>query len=188
MGCSLEEAKEFKDAYSNGFPGIAKFKEEGSKFVRKNGYIIMCKYSGHKTYWWDHDEWLKKQQSFTKEFWEDYKNNHKGTGDYICKVVSSHFKAASKYDRLALNSPTQGSGIVIMKIAMTNFFNWIVDNNYFGIIEISVLVHDEADIIYPEELKETSRKLQQCMEEAAALVCTKLPIPAEPEISDHWVH
>lgn len=188
MGCSLEEAQAFKDAYAKGFPGIAKFKQKGSKFVRDNGYILMCKFSGHKMYWWDHKEWLERQKSFTQEFWEDYRTNHKGTGDYIAQEVSMHFKAASKWDRLALNSVTQGSGSVILKIAITNFFNWIVDNNLFKQVEISALVHDEANIIYKKELSEVPNKLKECMEEAASLICTKLPIPAEAEISDHWVH
>jgi len=99
-----------------------------------------------------------------------------------------HFKAASKYDRMALNAPTQGSGIVILKIAMTNFFNWIVDNNLFGIVELASLVHDESNIIYPKDLTEVPKMQSKFMEEAAALVCTKLPIPAKPDISDHWKH
>lgn len=189
MGCTLEEAQAFKNAYDSGFPGIADFKKKGSEFVRKNGYILMCKYSGHKMYWWDHKEWLERQASFTQQFWDDYRRNHKGTNDAIAQEVSMHFKAASKYDRMALNAPTQGSGIVILKLAMTDFFNWIVDNGYFGKIELAALVHDEANIIYPKELHDIApKKLQECMESAAALVCTKLPIPASPEISDHWVH
>ena len=189
MGCTLEEAQAFKEAYDTGFPGIAEFKKRGSEFVRKNGYILMCKYSGHKMYWWDHKEWLERQKSFTQEFWEDYRNNHKGTNDEIAREVSMHFKAASKYDRMALNAPTQGSGIVILKIAMTDFFNWIVDNNYFGKVELSALVHDEANIIYPKELHNIAPKeLQECMEHAASLVCTKLPIPAEPAINSYWEH
>ena len=108
MGCTLEEAQAFKEAYDSGFPGIAEFKKKGSEFVRKHGYILMCKYSGHKMYWWDHKEWLERQQSFTQEFWENYRNYHKGTGDEVAREVSMHFKAASKYDRMALNAPTQG--------------------------------------------------------------------------------
>ena len=189
MGCTLEEAQAFKEAYDTGFPGIAEFKKRGSEFVRKNGYILMCKYSGHKMYWWDHKEWLERQQSFTQEFWENYRNYHKGTGDEVAREVSMHFKAASKYDRMALNAPTQGSGIVILKMAITDFFNWIVDNHYFNKIEIAALVHDECNIIYPKELHNIApKKLQECMEHAASLVCTKLPIPADPAISDHWVH
>lgn len=189
MGCTIEEARAFKEAYDSGFPGIADFKKKGSEFVRKNGYILMCKYSGHKMYWYDHKEWLERQASFTQDFWEDYRLHHKGTNDAIAQEVSMHFKAASKYDRMALNAPTQGSGIVILKIAITNFFNWIVDNGYFDKVEIAALVHDEANIIYPIELHDiVPDKLKECMESAAAIICTKLPIPAEAEISDHWVH
>ena len=188
MGCTIEEAKAFKEAYDSGFPGIADFKKKGSEFVRKNGYILMCKYSGHKMYWWDHKEWIARQKKFTQEFWEEYRRFHKGTGDTVAKEVSQHFKAASKWDRMALNSPTQGSGSVILKIAMTNFFNWIVDNGYFNKVEIAALVHDESNIIYPEELAEVPIIQKKCMEEAAALICTKLPIPAEAEVADCWKH
>ena len=189
MGCTIEEAQAFKEAYDSGFPGIAEFKKKGSEFVRKHGYILMCKYSGHKMYWWDHKEWLERQQSFTQEFWENYRNYHKGTGDEVAREVSMHFKAASKYDRMALNAPTQGSGIVILKIAITDFFNWVVDNDYFGKIELAALVHDEANIVYPKELHDiVPKKLQECMEHAASLVCTKLPIPAEPAVKDYWEH
>lgn len=189
MGCSLEEALAFKNAYDSGFPGIAEFKKKGSKFVRENGYILMCAYSGHKMYWHDHKQWLERQKSFTPEFWKEYTKYHKGTDDPVAKEVSMHSKAASKYDRMALNAPTQGSGIVILKIAMINFFNWIVDNGYFGKVELSALVHDEANIIYPKELHDiVPAKLQQCMEHAASLVCTKLPIPAEPEVGLFWKH
>jgi len=189
MGCTIEEARAFKEAYDSGFPGIAEFKRKGSEFVRKNGYILMCKYSGHKMYWHDHKEWLERQASFTQQFWEEYRNYHKGTNDAIAQEVSMHFKAASKYDRMALNAPTQGSGIVILKMAITMFFNWIVDNGYFHTVELSAVVHDEANIIYPKELHDiVPAKLKECMEKAASIVCTKLPIPAEAEISDHWVH
>lgn len=188
MGCTLEEAITFKNAYAQGFPEITKFKKKGSQFVRKNGYILMCKYSGHKMYWWDHDRWLSRQKDFTQEFWEDYRLHHKGTGDAVAQEVSEISRIGSKWDRMALNSPTQGSGAVILKMAVTNFFNWIVDNNLFAKVELSALVHDECNIIYPEEINEAPAMLKECMERAASLVCTKLPIPAEAEVSDHWVH
>ena len=188
LGCSMEEAEQIAEDYWKGFKGIADFKKKGSEFVRKNGYILMCKYSGHKMYWWDHKEWLQRQKSFTQEFWEEYRTKHKGTGDAIAQEVSMHFRAASKWSRMALNSVTQGSGIVILKIAMTNFFNWLVDKGYFGKVEIAALVHDESNIIYPAELSDVPLMQSKCMEEAAALICKSLPIPAKPDISDHWKH
>lgn len=108
LGCSLEEAEDIAAAYLNGFPGIAKFKADGSKAVRQKGYVLMCKYTGHKMYWWDHQVWLDRQKSFTQEFWEEYRTKHKDTGDAIALSVREHFQAASKWDRMALNSPTQG--------------------------------------------------------------------------------
>lgn len=189
MGCSIEEAREFKNAYDSGFPGISEFKKKGSEFVRKNGYILMCKYSGHKMFWWDHDKWLERQKKFTQEFWEEYRDRHKNTGDRIALEVKHHFQAASKWDRMALNAPTQGSGIVILKIAMTNFFKWIIEKGYFGKVELSALVHDESNIIFPENLKDIVPPMQQkCMEDAAALVCKKLPIPAPYDVEHFWKH
>ena len=184
-----EEAQKYVDNYFNRFKGIADFKKKGSAFVRKNGYILMCQYSGHKMYWYDHDKWLERQKSFTQEFWEEYRNVHKGTGDYVAQEVRQHFKAASKWDRMALNSVTQGSGIVILKVAMTNFFHWIVEQGYFGKVELASLVHDESNTIFPESLKDVVPAMQsKCMEDAAALICTKLPIPAKPDVDTFWKH
>lgn len=107
-GCTEEEAQEYINSLEKGFKGVSEFAKKGSKFVREHGYIIMCKYTGHKMYWWDHDQWLERQKSFTPEFWEDYREHHKGTGDSVALKIREHFQAASKYDRMARNSVTQG--------------------------------------------------------------------------------
>ena len=187
LGCSLEEAEDIASAYLNGFPGIAKFKADGSKAVRQKGYVLMCKYTGHKMYWWDHQVWLDRQKSFTQEFWEEYRTKHKDTGDAIALSVREHFQAASKWDRMALNAPTQNTGIVILKSAMTDFFNYIVDNGLFNKVKIVALVHDEANIEYPKDLP-MDKVLKKCMEEAASKFCKSLPIPAEASVGNFWIH
>lgn len=188
MGCSIEKAQQFADAYNKGFKGIAKFKVKGSKFVRNNGYILLNPITGHKTYWWDWKEWCKRQKSFTPEFWEDYRLNHKGTGDTVAKKISMHFKAASKWDRKALNSVTQGTGAICLKVAARKFFDWIIDNNYFDIVKIVNFVHDELCIEYPESMPYTSKLLETIMEDTAAIYCKSLPIPAEASVGKHWIH
>ena len=187
LGCPLEEAETIAKAYLDGFPGIAKFKAEGSKAVRQNGYVLMCKYTGHKMYWWDHNKWLERQKSFTSDFWEEYRLYHKNTGDAIAMEVREHFQAASKWDRMALNAPTQNTGIVILKDSITSFFNYIVDNELFGKVKIVALVHDEANIEYPKDLN-MDVILKKCMEESAAKYCKSLPIPAESSVATYWVH
>jgi DNA polymerase I-like protein with 3'-5' exonuclease and polymerase domains len=188
LKCSEEEALTIVKNYEEGFKGTVEFAKRGAAFVRKNGYILICPLTGHKMYWWDHDVWLARQQSFTPEFWEEYRQFHKGTGDEVALMVSSHFRAASKWDRLARNAPPQGTSAAMTKEAVTDIFNWIVENKYFGKILCCALVHDETCWEFPKEVKEFPNIVQQKMEESAAKYCKSLPIPAEAEVSDHWVH
>jgi DNA polymerase I-like protein with 3'-5' exonuclease and polymerase domains len=126
---------------------------------------------------------------YTPEFWEEYKQYHKGTGDHVAQEVKRHFKMASLWTRKALNSVTQRTGCIILKHAVTKFFRWIVDEGLFGKVMLSDLVHDEVVIEFPESMKDTvPAKLKQCMEESASEFCKKLPIPAEAEIGDCWIH
>ena len=186
--CSVEQAQEYIDRLDKGFTGISRFAREGSKFVRKNGYVLINKYTGHKMYWWDHDKWLERQKSFTSEFWDEYKAYHKGTTSRVALEVREHFQAASKWDRMARNAPTQGSGACITKLACINFFNWIIDNNLFDKVKIVAIVHDEVCIEYPKELEDTYKMLEYHMEEASKAYCKFSKIPAKAEVGNHWIH
>lgn len=47
----------------------------------------------------------------------------------------------------------------------------------------------ECNTIYPKKLHNlVPSTLQRCMEESASKICTKLPIPAEAAVGDHWIH
>lgn len=189
LGCSEEEAQRYVDAYYNKFKGIKQFKEKGSLEVRNKGYVLINKITGCKMYWYNWKEWKEEQDSYTKKFWDNYRDYHKGTGDSVALRVRKHFQEASKWDRMALNGPTQGTGANIIKIAATNLFNWIVDNNMFNKIKICAMVHDEILAEFPKEFKDTFPAiLEKIMFNAAAKYCKSLPIPAEAEVSDHWVH
>lgn len=189
LGCDIKDALDFKIAYENGFKGVKTFKEKGAKFVKTNGYVLMNKITGHKMYWWDFKKWKKENESYTYEFWQDYKVNHKPVKDEVYKAVKAHFKASSYWERMALNAPTQGTGCNIIKLAATNLFKWILDNNLFNKVLLCAMVHDELLVEFPKELKDTFPKiLEDIMLNAAKVYCKKLPIPAEAEISTHWVH
>lgn len=188
MGCTKEEAEFYAAGYNEGFKGIAKFKINGERDVKRLGYILLNPITGHKTYWWDWKHWKEVQKSYTKEFWEDYKLHHKGTGDSIALEVSYHFKSASKWSRKALNSVTQGTGAIILKESQVDVFNWVVDNGYFGKILLLNLTHDEANWEYPEVIEEFPSILKSKMEKTAAKYCKSLPIPAEAEVNNCWIH
>ena len=188
-GSTIEEAQAVVDKLDAAFSGMTAFAKKGSKFVRQNGYIIMCKATGHKMYWWDYNKWLQVQERFNEpNFWDNYKMYHKGTSDAIASEVREHFQAASKWDRMARNAPTQGTGAVIMKDSLISLFNWIVDNNFFNIIHICASVHDEICCDYPESVVNFPNILEQIMETSAAKYCKSLPIPAEASVGDYWIH
>lgn len=189
LGCSEEEAQRYVDLYYNKFKGIKDFKTKGSKAVRKNGYILLCELTGHKMYWWDWEKWKERSERFTLEFWESYRQYHKGTGDDIAMMVKQHFQAQSKYDRLALNGPTQATGSCIIKTAATSLLRWIVKHGYFGQIKLCAMVHDELLVEIPEALKDSfPATLEKIMLDAAAVFCKALPIPAEAEVAPYWKH
>lgn len=179
LGCSKAEAKEIAEAYNKGFPGIAKFKAKGADFVSKNGYILLCKYTGHKTYWEDFNKWREIENE----------NPEVLANAYSKEAIKEHNSAASKWFRKSLNSPTQGTGIIILKYAMILFFRWLVSEGLFGKVLLCDLVHDEAVVEFPKELEElVPNKLKFYMEKSASKFCKKLPIPAVPEVGTHWIH
>lgn len=179
LGCSKEEAQKFVKAYADGFKGITEFKKKGSAFVRQNGYVLICAHTGHKLYWEDFKKWREIED--LPEY--IYKR------EYTSEERKEHESAAAKWDRMALNAPTQGSGIAILKLSMTLFFKWLCQEGYFGKVLLCNLVHDEAVIEYPEELKDrVVPKLQYYMEKGASILCKKLPIPAVPETGLWWIH
>ena len=179
LGCSTQEAMKFVRAYRDGFKGIASFKEKGSQFVRTHGYIVICRYTGHKLYWENWKNWRKIEDS----------DPNLVRAEYTSSEIGLHEIEGAKWDRLALNVVTQGSGIIILKIATTAFFKWLCKEGLFGKVLICDLIHDEVVIEYPQELVNiVVPKLKQCMEKAAAIICKKLPIPAKPETGNHWIH
>lgn len=106
---SIDAARQLVQNLLNGMTGLKAFKERGSKFVLQNGYVEILPQTGHRGYWHDWNYWKQVQNSYTQEFWEDFRLNHKGTGDKIALEVKAHFKAKSKWcDRMSLNLPTQG--------------------------------------------------------------------------------
>ena len=179
LGCSYQEAKEIADNYNNGFKGIAEFKKQGSAFVRSNGYVLISPVTGNRIYWEDWHKWKEIEDT------PEYIRNEEYTKDEL----REHNMAASKWDRMSLNSPTQGTGACIVKMAACKFFKWILQHNLFDKVLLCNMVHDEIVIEFPQELKEeTVNALTTAMESSAAVFCKKLPIPADAEVGLGWIH
>ena len=188
LGCTLEKAQAFAEAYAKGFPGISKFKEKASKLVRSKGYILLNPITGHKTYWSNFKNWKEEQSKYDENFWDEYKRIHKPNKDKVYLEVKNHFQEVSKFDRKALNSPTQGTGCIILKESQIEIFNWVVDNGYFGKCLLCNLTHDECNWEYPKELSTFPNIIKSYMENTAAKYCKSVPIPAETSVGECWIH
>lgn len=188
LGITEAEAKAICKNYEEGYRDTMMYAKKGSAFVRQNGYILINPEFGHRLWWWDHKDWIKRQQSFTPEYWEEYRLKYKGTSLPQALEVKRHFQAASKYDRLARNAPSQGSSAIMTKLALIDLFKWILDNDMFGKVLLVNVTHDEINCEFPAELTDFPKILQEIMHTAGMQLCKKVDVPAEAAVGDHWIH
>lgn len=179
LGISKKEAQDIVKNYQEGYKATMDFARRGSMFVRKYGYILINKQTGLKLWWWDHKQWLKDEE-YLQEHPEERRSSK----------FKTHNKAAAKYDRLARNAPSQGSSASMSKTAVTNLFNWIVDNNYFEKVKIVSMVHDEVSCEFPdtEEFADFPKRLEKFMVDAGKIFVTSLDMKAVAETGTHWIH
>lgn len=188
-GMDKDVAKNIYDNYMKGFPGIAEFQAKQKKFVVDNGYILISPVTGHKAFWWDWKYWCSVQKKMDNAFWTEYREVHKGSGDRIAQMVSRHFKAKTKWEKNACNSPLQGTGAIIFKRFNKALFDWVVDSGYFNTVKFCVPVHDEINLECPLDMQEeVKNKVQEIMKAEAKPFLSTLTLESDASISDHWVH
>lgn len=121
-------------------------------------------------------DYFKKYQS-VKKFMDDEIKRVRSTGysttifgrkRYIGDINATNFMARKAAERLAMNSPIQGSAADIIKIAMINVQNRIRNEN--ADISLILQIHDELILEGPLEKKDLMAKiLKEEMEGAVAL-------------------
>lgn len=80
------------------------------------------------------------------------------------------------------------TGACILKDAVTQLFNWVIQNDLFGKVKFCAFVHDEICVEFPKEMEEFPKMLEKLMQESAAKFCKSLPIPAEAAVGEYWIH
>lgn len=190
IGMPIEKAKEMVANLLKGMPGMAAFKKKTSKFLKEHGYIIINETTGHRVYWPEWSQWKAVEDTFTTDFWNDYKAFHQGTNDSVCKKVRKHMKEGHEwFGKNVLNYPIQGGSAVVLKQAAADLFEWVVKHGYFNKILFCVFVHDEICVECPTRLADKFTKLLEAvMENAAAKYYKKLRIPAEASSGSYWIH
>ena len=191
-----EEARKIEANYRKGFKGVDAYQSRQRKLVMQLGYIDECPEVGFRAYIYDFDKLSTIQSKFNKEFWDRYRNLKATNPD--CEEVAEvrqYFKRKSASERQSINYPIQARASAIYKIAMVNFFKWVVDNNLFGVVKFCIPCHDETNLEAPEEIaEEVADKLHECMVKAGKFICRIVPLGAEVSrlkdgtLPTYWVH
>lgn len=101
---------------------------------------------------------------------------------YLPELKSSNFNMRSFGERVAMNTPIQGSAADIIKISMVHVYTELKKRNLKS--RLILQVHDEL-IVETEksELEEVSALLKDCMENAVSL---QVPLTVDVKYGDTW--
>lgn len=158
--------------------GISDFALAGDLHVSKKtageyieGYLD--KYSGVRQYMSDTVEVAKENGYVTTIF---------GRRRDIPELKSQKFIERSFGERVALNTPIQGSSADIIKLAMVKVYRALKEGGYKS--RLILQVHDELIVeTHKDEINEVKEILKNCMESAATL---SVPIPVDVGEGESW--
>ena len=136
------------------------------------------------------DSYLEKYPQ-VKSYMQDIVNDAKEKGyvvtllnrrRYLPEIYASNFNIRSFGERLALNTPIQGTAADIIKIAMVKVYNHL--KNHCSSAHLILQVHDELIVEAPaDELEEATKIVRQSMEEAMELSVT---LKVDLSIANNW--
>lgn len=109
-----------------------------------------------------------------------------GRKRYFPEIREAPQNKMGKYRNQAVNTPIQGSGADMFKLAATKLYDVIKANNYDAFP--ALFVHDELVVECREDqAQEVYYQLVGCMEEAGRELCPDVEIIAEGKINEKWV-
>ena len=77
----------------------------------------------------------------------------------------------------------------MFKTASIFLWDYLLEHNLLFKVKLCIPAHDEWNIEVPEEMAEEMTKVvKDCMARAGSFFCSKLPLPADGEYNDYWVH
>lgn len=105
-----------------------------------------------------------------------------GRRRYIPEVKSSNFMLRAAGERMAMNTPIQGTAADIIKIAMVRVYRELKNRGMRS--RLILQVHDELIIeAAPDEVEQARALLKECMEGAAKL---HVPLTVDANVGKTW--
>lgn len=194
LGLSEEEGNAIYKAYTEAFPEMFDYFKKVSDKAKKLGYVEFNTLTKRK-FFFDFIKEYRQLEEYVQQkgFWTTYKQEKKEDSSIFNNVLKPKVKKYFKYkgiiERTSYNYPIQGSSADCTKYAAYLFFKWLVDKKWIFTVKFVNIVHDEILIECPENIVEECKdKLKECMEKAGSYFCRRVPLHADPQIADKWVH
>lgn len=183
-----KKAQGLIDAYLNAFPGLRKFFDNQRYKAMRNSYIPVNPKTGKRRYMMGFEKFKKQYNSFDWDKYRAEKAKKSKKYEEVLKPECSYImNRKGMIERDWLNTPIQGLGADMLKLAGIYIFDEILNNNHFGIVKMPLEVHDEWVLEAPNHLAEQYAEITKtCMEKAGNFFLNHLTIKAQPEISDCW--
>lgn len=195
-GKSKEEAEQIYNSYMNGLKGVQKYQQFCRKDVMDKGYILLNPLTKHKAYIYDYDKLIDIKNEFSTEFWDKYRELKASDPSHpIVEEVRYFFKRKSASEKQSINYRIQATGAFCLRVSLINFFNWIIENNLFNTVKISIIPYDEINCEAPKEIaEEVTSKLYYYMVKAGKFFCTRCKLDADisrledGSLPSYWIH
>lgn len=187
---SEEEGDFIYNSYFEAFGGLRDYFKKVQGQALKDGYVLINSHTRRKTFIAGYEGFVEKKESFSKEFWEEYRSAKEANSNEFAALkekVSKWFRFKGAIERMALNYPIQGTSAEITKISGIYFFDWLKKENLLGTVLFCNTIHDENVVECPIEMVDkVSASLEHCMNKAADIYCKRVRLTATPEKSLFW--
>lgn len=190
LNVSLEVGNEVYESYFRAFPGLRNYFDKVKKQGLLDGYILISPITNRKCFLPFYEEYTKLKNEIDSEFWDRYRElKLKNDSEFLIAKdkVSRYFRMKGDIERMGLNYPIQGQSAEITKIACIYLYKQIMELNLINIVKIVNVVHDEIVVECPENMADKmSAIVQDSMEKAGKIYCTRVPLKADPMITKFW--
>lgn len=176
----LNEAEELIENFYKGFPKLKEYFDSNWNFGLKNGYIYMNDVMYRRRWFNEYNDYLNyKEISKQRDASPDYFKRYK--------------KLEGEIGRKSMNNPIQGTAGDMTKQALINIREKLLENGILpeknSKVKLVSVVHDECSIESPKDEAEYWANIQkEAMKDAANMFVSKVEIPVDQEIADHWTH
>ena len=164
------------NTYFEAFSGMKQYFDRVINKTLRNGYIEYNPYTKRKYFLMPSNPVIKYAEKLR-------------FGELYGWEANEYNEAKAELQRLSQNYPIQGSSADCSKLAGILFFREILKRGWFDKVKIVNMIHDEYNVEAPEEIaEEVAQCLKDCMVKAGTVFCKIIPLDADVEIGDYWVH